>query len=105
ERPQQRRLPGAVGADDAGDGPARQDGGDRVDDPGAAQVHGHVLEHEGHAAPPFRRASRSAKTGAPRTAVTMPTGSSRGSKAVRASVSAHSSSTAPPSADTGRTAR
>src|SRR5690606_34751410 len=108
ERAQRGRLAGAVRPDDGREGA-----------PGGVEVH---IVHELALAHPhrqaahlhacaraharlLRRSSSAANTGAPMSAVTIPTGSSRGSNAARASVSAHTRNTAPARAESGSSAR
>src|SRR5690606_34597681 len=74
---------------------------ERAVDPDLDAVNAESATH----ASAFRLASSSANTGAPMIAVTMPTGSSRGSKIVRAAVSAQIRKIAPTSATSGSSAR
>ena len=76
---QQRRLARAVGPEQAGQRARRGCRVDAVDHPAPAEPRADALEGQVHA-DPFPRRSRNAKTGTPTSAVTMPTGSSRGSK-------------------------
>src|SRR6185312_364319 len=118
EHSEQRRLSRAVRAEQRREGAVFNGAVDPVDDEGAidADVDPARIESARPGAPGFtrgaathesalRRASRNANTGAPMRAVTMPTGSSRGSNTVRASVSAQTRKMPPTRAESGRSAR
>src|SRR5581483_8002143 len=105
---EERRLAGAVGADD-GRHPARQNGGVHVREQMPAAPRdgdGARLQHGRYSTPPMpRRSTRCRNTGAPIAAITTPRGISAGRTSMRAATSATSSSAAPRSALPGSTKR
>ena len=104
DRAQQRRLPRSVRADEREPLSLRHLEVDSVDDRPAAELDRHAVEPD-HEAPPRVDLSTKAKKGAPTNAVTMPSGSSAGARAVRAITSASTRKPAPPSSDSGRSVR
>ena len=108
---QERALAGAVRAEERADGRAGHGAVDVVDDEPASAGEAHPVGVEGAGAVRVghvslrSRSMSTANTGPPTSAVTMPTGSSRGSNSVRAAVSAHTRKIAPASADSGSSAR
>ena len=104
DRAQERRLPGAVRTDEPEPLPVRDDGSDPVDDGLAAELDGDAAQLD-HAAPPRVVRSTSAKNGAPKNAVTTPSGISAGASAVRATTSASTRNPAPTTTDSGISAR
>ncbi len=110
DRAQQRRLAGAVGADQPDDLAGAQLERRVRDDrrAGVADGRGVVGEQHGVARRAHRalpRTSSQMKNGPPSTAVTMPTGISIGAMIVRATRSASTSTIAPPSSDAGSSHR
>src|SRR6185503_1026412 len=105
DRAEQRRLPGAVRADQRDPFPALHDGADVADDGPSAERHGHGVEFDRfHARPPRVRRTK-AKNGAPKRAVITPIGTSAGASAVRATTSARIRNPAPTTNDSGSSPR
>ena len=119
---QEGRLARSVGPDDAGHLPRRRPHVDAVEDRLAPKLHADIaggeagfgrrvgrlvrgrvrvdVGHQGHrSSAPFWRKRIHRKIGAPRTAVTIPMGSSDGAMIVRDTISASSSSVAPSRAE------
>ena len=107
QRPQQRRLPSPVGADQrhplAGLGGQR----DRLDDRAAGERDRDLERLDGRLHSPTQRLRRRtiAKNGAPKKAVTTPIGSSAGDSTVRATTSVRIRKPPPTSSDSGTIAR
>ena len=105
DRPQERRLAGAVRADQAQPLPVLDREVDVVDDPRAVERDRDRLrpEHHGPTVLVVRRTN--AKKGAPRNAVTTPIGSCPGAITVRATRSMSTRKPAPNASESGRTTR
>ena len=100
----ERRLAGAVRADEPEPLAVRDDGVDAVHDRLAAELDRHRAQVD-HAAPPRVVRRTSAKNGAPKNAVTTPSGISAGASAVRAMTSASTRKPAPTTTESGINAR
>src|SRR5919197_1121656 len=103
DRPEQRRLAGAVRADDADPLAVRDGGAHAVEDERAPEANADVVQDD-H---PNLRLVRmtTAKNGAPQKAVTTPIGSSAGDSAVRATTSASTRKPPPTTIDSGTSTR
>ena len=106
DRPQQRRLPRPVRADERDPLALRNVEIDVAHDRPPAELHGHPPEADRrHAAVVLVERRTSAKKGAPRNAVTTPSGISAGESAVRAITSARTRNPAPAITESGMSAR
>jgi len=106
DRPQQRRLPGAVRPDQRHPLAVVDRERDAVDDVPAPELDRQTLDRERtHVAILRDVRSTTAKNGAPKNAVTTPIGSSPGESAVRAITSARTRNPAPTSTESGSSNR
>ncbi len=102
----QGRLPRAVRPDERDPLALRDVRVDAIDDRASAQLDRDAAQFErAHAEPPRVVRRTSAKNGAPKKAVTTPSGISAGESAVRATTSASTRKPAPTITDNGRRAR